>query len=141
MPSPHRASFSKEQWLKIVTEAAELSRSIRLSPAFYEFEIDFVPRDSMHSRVLYGADLERYKAVDNASGQPIRGVKNVVIGINGRIGEKLCVIHPALKRRGKSVEKDVVLVPTTILVKLDLPAIPRGKAKMVSADHAHKRHG
>ena len=109
---------------------AELAHNIRLSPFSYDFPASFKPNDSAKSRVLRSEDLGKYKLMDAQTGQPIRGPSSVVVGKDGRAGEKLCVIQPALVRRGINGAKDVTLVKATVLASFDSPTLRRGKARI-----------
>lgn len=42
-------------------------------------------------------------------------------GSNGRVGKRLCVIHPALSRKSGTEQADIVLTKAIILVAFDLP--------------------
>ena len=42
---------------------------------------------------------------------------------DGRAGEKLCVVHPALIHRGRHGKADKTLVEAMLLVKLDRPLL------------------
>ena len=129
MPGSTRNSFQLAECQEIVSEAADFGDNIRLSAAAYQFLYDFVPKSHPESRVLYLADFQKFKVIDQASGQPVRGSTIAVVDGRARVGEKLCVIHPALIRQGRGGDKDVLLVKATILVKLDRPVVRKGKGR------------
>lgn len=107
--------------MEIFKEAADLAHQIRLSPQPYQFEIDFRHSDFNRDRVLFETERATYKIINAANGQALRDSEILEAGSNGRVGKKLCVIHPALVRKSEKDHEDVVLTKATILASLDKP--------------------
>ena len=135
LPHEMRTRTHPSACKNVVVEAAELAKNIRLSVASCWFVFEFPAKDPPNGRILFSADLEDYIVINLATGQPIRGVQTIIAGPDGRVGEVLCCIHPALKRKGGKNGKDIVVAKATILVKFDYAPAKRGtrKAKESSA--------
>ena len=114
-----------QKWSDAVSKASELAEHIRTSPRTYEFRQDFDMNDGGEHRQMLAAELKEYTVVDAMTGQPLRPASMPVVGANGRIGVKLCVIFPALYRTSPEINKEIKLVNATILVKFD-HIIPEG---------------
>ena len=129
MPQGRQSDYEVQSFGTLSTECEDLAANIRLSNASYTFIAEFCANNTPESRILYERDLRQYRVLNEATGQPIRGEKSVQVGLDGRVGEKLCVVHPAMVRCGQSGESGLTLIPATILVKLDMPEVRRGKMK------------
>lgn len=121
LPNDQRKNFRFDSLMEIFNEAAELAHQIRLSPQPYGYEIAFGYNEPNRDRVLFNDDRAKYKIINAANSQPIHDSDIIEAGPNGRIGKKLCVIHPALVRRGQGERGDMVLTQATILASPDKP--------------------
>ncbi len=121
LPEDQQANFRFARLLAIFKEAADLAHQIQLSPHKYGYEAAFGYRDPNRDRILFDGDRKEYKIINAANAQPIRDSDIIKAGPNGRIGKKLCVIHPALVRRREGDRQDTVLNKATILARLDAP--------------------
>ena len=124
LPVEQRAAFRGQDLRKLFTEAADLATNIRLSPTTYLFS-------SEHDlgEPLFTGDIQGLKIINQASGQPIRSLDIIEATQDGKIGEKLCVVHPALVRKGKESGDDITLVKPTVLCNFDCPVTRRKKTK------------
>jgi len=135
--------------MEIFKDAAELAHQIRLSPQLYNFVTAFRCTDSNRDRVLFDEDKAKYKLINAANCQPLRDSDITEAGLNGRIGRKLCVIHPALVRSGGTERDDITLTKATILATLDHPirrpqnnqAAPKMEGIGKPRENEHKEDG
>jgi hypothetical protein len=132
--------------MELFKDAAELAHQIRLSPRLYNFVTDFRSNDSNRKRVLFEEDKAKYRIINAANCQPLRDSDIIEVGPNGRIGQKLCVIHPSLIRSGGTERNDMTLTKATILATLDHPirrpqqnfVAPKMEGAGKPRDHGHK---
>lgn len=124
LPTDQRATFRGQELRKLFTEAAELATNIRLSPTSYTFNSDYVAGGP-----LFMGEIREMRIINEASGQPIRSLDVVKKAHDGRIGIKLCLLHPALVRKSKESGRDVTLVKATMLCNFDHPVTRRRKTK------------
>jgi hypothetical protein len=99
--------------------------------------IDFVVRSDRPKALraaLYPVDRERFEIIDQARGLPLKSTEIVEEAPDGSIGEKLCVIFPALVRKGSDNGRDIVLVKATILAALHGPVIRRRTRKPIPSE-------
>jgi hypothetical protein len=128
LPHFQRADFNIQGLRDIFKEASELAHQICLSPQPYAFEIAFHCSDPDPRRVLIETERTKYRIINAATCQPLRESDIVTVSPKGRVGKKLCVIHPALTRRGENEKENTILTKATILASLDYP-IGRPKPK------------
>ena len=72
-------------------------------------------------------DLDTYRLVNAETGSEIHNPGMIDVDEDGRAGEKLCVVHPALIHRGRHGKADKTLVEAMLLVKLDRPLLRKSK--------------
>ncbi|ERF70435.1 hypothetical protein EPUS_04713 [Endocarpon pusillum Z07020] len=121
LPDDQKANFRFAGLMTIFKDAADLAHQIQLTPQSYGYDTAFWYSDPNSARVLFDDERREYKIINAAYSQPIRDNDIIEVGPNGRIGKKLCVIHPALVRRGQGERGDMVLTQATILASLDKP--------------------
>ena len=119
MPPQNLQSIRTSGLSQIVTEAMQLTNSIRMSCNTYEFLWPFRYEDREQKLTMYIGELESFHVIDAADERTIRSKKNVQAAADGRIGIKLCAIWPALVRPGTDDSKEVILKKACVLVKLD----------------------
>lgn len=124
LPANQRTTFRRQDLRKLFSEAADLATNIRLSPATYLFACNYG-----EGNPLYLGENRAFKIINQASGQPIRSSDVFKSNQDGKIGEKLCLIHPALVRKGKESGRDVNLVKATMLCSFDYLMARRRKTK------------
>lgn len=113
-----------DRLLEIFKEASDLAHEMRLSPQPYAFDIAFRYSASNRNRFLFDGEIDKYRIINTATCQPLRDDDLVTAARDGRFGQKLCVVHPALVRRSGIEQGDTILTKATILVSLDLPCWP-----------------
>lgn len=64
-----------------------------------------------------------------ANRQPLRDTAIVEAGLNDRVGKRLCIVHPALLRRGGKGRSDIIRTKATILTSLNRPISRPEKTK------------
>jgi hypothetical protein len=118
VPADQTMAFRSEGLRNVFRDAADLARNIRLSQANYQYA------GSCNTvETLFLDEVRRFQIIDQASAQPVRTSDTVTGRRDGRIGEKLCVVQPALVRKGKNGGRDITLVRATILCNLDQPVV------------------
>ena len=105
----------------LVELAAGLAVNINSSPSTYRFEYPFFPTHDPSTLVLFQRELGIFKVIENVNGHAVRNAGGLIVGADGKIGEKLCVIHPSLIRVGQDGAANLTLEKAMILVKLDHP--------------------
>lgn len=121
LPAGQKTNFRLDRLLKIFEEASDLAHEMRLSPRSYAFDIAFRFSASNRDRVLFYGDMAKYRIINTATCQALRKSDLVAVAQDGRIGEKLCVVHPALVLRRGIEQGNIVLTKATILARLDYP--------------------
>ena len=104
---------------QIVSDAGVLARNMRLTTSQYGFDFDANPTDAGDKRALYHSDIKNYKIIDCATGEQLLNSHTVEQDDAGKVGERVCTVHPALIRWGVAGGGDLVLVSATILVNFD----------------------
>lgn len=128
LPADQKAAFHSQELRKFFAEAADLAKNVRLSPATYYYQC----RCNVGAS-FFGPGNHDFKIIDQASAQLVRTSDTFKVTTrDGRIGEMLCVVQPALVRKGKNGGRDITLVKATILCNLDHPVVRRKKTKQVS---------
>lgn len=112
----------------LTKEAETLSVDIRTAHGSYFFDYEFVPNVSDNERILFAKDVAKYHIIDVATGQNHLSSASVRQNNIGRVGLKLCTIHPALRKYGKNREV-ITVEKATVLVRFDHPVVRRGHAK------------
>jgi hypothetical protein len=130
-PAGKKMAFRPGELRKLFTEAADLARDIRISPVTYQ-----VAHKYSIVEPLFCDDLHQFRVINQDSAQLIRKSDNIKAAQDGKIGKKLCVVHPALVRKGKNGGRDIVLVKATILCSFDRPGTRQKKTKQVTASAA-----
>ena len=120
---------------KTITRAADLAHNIRLSTTEYRFEFHFDPKTPSKDRVFFIQDLDRFNVVDCKTAQPLPRSSSVNADENGRVGEMISTIHPALQRKGHNGGEDLELIKATVLVRFDRE-VQRAAKKRKASQHA-----
>jgi hypothetical protein len=130
IPDAESQGFNINKCHDLVQLAAGLAVSIRSSPSTYRFEYPFFPNDDPSTLALFEGELGIFKRIENVNGHAVRNAGGLIVGADGKIGEKLCVIHPSLIRMGQDGAANLTLEKATILVKLDHPQSRKGQHKV-----------
>jgi hypothetical protein len=104
--------------LRIMNPAADLAILMRTSPATYCFESAFAPSTETQATSILRKDLGLSNMIDAESGRAIKASRTLHFKNDGKFGEELCIIHPALICHGKRGQ-EMRLRKATTLVKLD----------------------
>lgn len=136
VPADQALTFRSQELRDIFTEAAELAKNIRLSTAVYEYRYS-----CKMGEALFLHEIQDFNVLDRSTAQLLRSSDMIQAGPDSRIGEKLCMIHPAFVRKGKNGGRDITLVKATILCGFDQP-IHRRRTKKATSDGetAHAQH-
>lgn len=135
LPRNHEPTFDYAELKAIMEEASQLATSIRLTPKSYRFCYAFQAADDRELRMMFPVDRERFEIIDQASGMPLKPTDVVQEAADGSIGEKLCIIFPALVREGRTESGEIELVKATILVALHGPVRRERKPKAPATTH------
>jgi hypothetical protein len=115
MPPDQDGKALDEECRKIIAAAADLALNIRLSTVHYAFEVAAdlsVPGDG----VLTESEMQKYEIINADTGLQLRTSSLVFSDKEGRVGEKLCTLRPALVRSGGDGSRGLVLVKEVIIV-------------------------
>ncbi len=112
----------------ITTTAAKLASKIATASDRYSMKYSFRPSHSTEARQLYTNMLGDYSLIDIETGQTVTSAFTITSRKDGRVGEMLAVILPALERVQEDVMA-VIVVKSTILVRFDQPVQRKGRAK------------
>lgn len=100
---------------------------MRLSTATYRTTSRVANKNPELMSIMYAHELQRVNMMDLFSHKIIRPDSALKVAEDGRIGEQILVVQPALMRRQKDGGGSVVLCKPTMLVKLDEPMGKRNK--------------
>lgn len=116
----------KELHKQIVLPAIELATAIRVSMVDYHFAVRLFNKAAEKQHTIYHNEIPHYQLVDNATHKVVRPDSVLKIAEDGRIGEELLVVSPALMRKKDEDHRAIICRPT-ILLKLDQPMEKRSK--------------
>jgi hypothetical protein len=122
-------AFRSEKLRNVFRDAADLAKTTHLSRANYQYA-----GSCSTGETLFWDEFRRFKIIDQANAQPIRNSDTMAARRDGRIGEKLRMVQPALVRKGKNGGRDITLFKATILCNFDHPVVRRKKTKKVAVD-------
>lgn len=114
----------KELHKQVVLPAIDLATAIRVSMVDYQFVTHLFDKAPEKQHTIYRNEIQHYQLIDNATHKIIRPDSAVKIAEDGRIGNELLVISPALLRN-KDGDNGAVISRPTVLVKLDQPMARR----------------
>ena len=100
---------------------------MRLSTANYRTTSRIAGKHAEHAFTMYAHELQRFNMMDLLSHKIIRPDSVLKVAEDGRIGEQMLVVQPALLRSQKDGGGNAVLCKPIILVKLDEPMGKRNK--------------
>ena len=119
LPREEISSFNFENCANLIGQAAKLADCIRSSSTNYRFQYPFLPREDGQSIPLESEEVANFVIMDERSGRVIRNERHLPSGLSGRIGDKLCVVYPALLRMGRHREEAITVTKSLIIVRLD----------------------
>ena len=112
---------------QIILPAMHLANQLRLATTDYRLIFRPFTRDPSRSSTAYHHEIPNSSMVDVATHKIIRPDSVLKIGEDGRIGEEMLVVSPALVRDPKEGKGKVLVCKPTVLVKLDEPMGKRGR--------------
>ena len=116
----------KELHKQIVLPAVELVTAIRLSMVDYQFVARLFNKGPEKEHTIFRNEIQHYQLVDNATHKIIRPDSALKIAEDGRIGDELLIVSPALLRKKDKDHRAIISKPT-VLVKLDQPMEKRNR--------------
>ena len=145
MPGQSVVEEEMKEVKSMVMDAWDLAKNIRESTGRFEWKADFQAGDTSRGKIMRFKDLKSYDVIDVSTGQPVRASSIKQLEAGAKIGEKLCTVRPALVRKGKSEDEDLLLLKATIMVEFDREArqekkkaAHRGGLDKKSSDKADK---
>lgn len=105
----------------IIQPAIQVSTSMRMSTATYRMTSRMAGKHADQASTMYVQELQRCHMMDVASHKIVRPDSALKVAEDGRIGEQLFVLQPALVRSHKDGGGNLVLCKPTMLVRLDEP--------------------
>ena len=117
----------KELLDHIIYPAIHVSTSMRMSTTTYRMTSRLANKNPDLNLIMYVHELQRCYMVDVASQKIIRPDSALKVAEDGRIGEQMLVLQPALLRIQREGGSNLVLCKPTFLVRLDEPMGRRSK--------------
>ena len=111
---------------QVVLPAIEIATAMRVSMTDYQLETRLFKKAPEKANAIYHNEIQHYQLVDNATHKIVRPDSTLKTADDGRIGEELLVVSPALLRKKDENHRAIICKPT-ILIKLDEPMGKRSK--------------
>lgn len=112
---------------QIILPAIELSTKMRLSTSDYVLTSRRFVKDSGPGSSVFIYEVKDSSMIDITTQKIIRPDSNLKIAEDGRIGQEMLVLTPALLRDQKEGKNRVLVCKPTVLVKLDEPMGKRSR--------------
>ena len=112
---------------QIVLPAIQLSTKLRLSTSDYVLTSRRFVKDSGPGSSVFIYEVKDCSMIDITTQKIIRPDSNLKIAEDGRIGQEMLVLTPALLRDQKDGKSRVLVCKSTVLVKLDEPMGKRSR--------------
>ncbi|KAL9131975.1 MAG: hypothetical protein Q9175_006635 [Cornicularia normoerica] len=125
--SPNDNESLSELHQQITLPTIALATALRLSTTDYRLIFHPVTRDPSKSTTAHHYEIQNTSMIDIATHKIIRPDSVLKIGEDGRIGEKMLVVSPAVVRDQKDGNGRVMVCKPTVLVKLDEPMGKRSR--------------
>ena len=128
-PRPtHENNDSEDLHTQIILPSIQLANKLRLSTVDYRLLFRPFARDPGKASTAYHYEIPNASMVDLQTHKVIRPDSGLKVGDDGRIGEDVLVVSPALVRDSKDGGRGKVLVcKPTVVVKLDEPMGKRSR--------------
>ena len=122
-------SFGSWQELheQIVSPAIQLSTKLRLSTSDYVLTSRRCVKDSGPGSSVFVYEVKDSSMIEITTQKIIRPDSNLKIAEDGRIGQEMLMLTPALLRDQKDGKSRVLVCKPTVLVKLDEPMGKRSR--------------
>ena len=115
---------------QIFVTALQVSNSIHLSTIDYRI-LSRLSKPSDKSKPVFRHELQKCEMMDMSSHKTIRPDNILKIADDGRIGEQMLCVQPALLRKNRDSAGSTMLCKPIILVKLDEPMARRNRGMKV----------
>ena len=112
---------------QVVARCIRCSMSMRLSTADYSIRSPATKHRDVAPTVFFN-DIRQYNMIDILTQKMIRAEGGLKIGEDGRIGQQMLVVQPALLKVQKTGPGLIVMCKPTLLVKLDEPLARKSRA-------------
>lgn len=124
----------KDAWKElhdhIVNPAVQVAANMRLSTENYRTTSRLAGKPSDQSS-MFLHEVQRCNMIDLSSQKIIRPDSVLKVGEDGRIGEQILVVQPALIRTPREAGPNAVLCKPSMLVRLDEPMGRKSKGMKV----------
>lgn len=128
------ADNKKDAWKElhdlIVYPAVQIAANMRLSTETYRTTSRLAGK-SPDLTSMYNHEVQRCDMIDLSSHKIIRPDSLLKVGEDGRIGEQVLVVQPALIRTSREAGPNAVLCKPSMLVRLDEPMGRKSKGMKV----------
>lgn len=121
------SSLEEELHKQIIQPAMHLATKLRISTTDYRLTFHPFARDSGKSTTAYHYEIQNCCMMDIMTHKIVRPDSVLKIAEDGRIGEEMLVVSPALVRDQKDGKGKVMVCKPTVLVKLDEPMGKRSR--------------
>lgn len=111
---------------QVFVPALQFSNSIHLSTVDYHL-LTQLRKPSEKSKTMFRHELQRCEMMDMTSHKMIRPDNILKMADDGRIGEQMLCVQPALLRTNRDSAGSIILCKPIILVKLDEPMARRSR--------------
>jgi len=105
----------------ILQPAIRLVNAMRVSDTNYLMVSYLFAKASNEQYAIFRNEIQHYELVESTTHKIIRPDSILKVADDGRIGEEMFVVSPALLRSQKDGNGTVILCKPTILAKLDAP--------------------
>ena len=112
---------------QIVLPAIQLSTKLRLSTSDYLLTSRRFVKDSGPGSSVFVYEVKDSSMIDITTQKMIRPDSNLKIAEDGRIGQEMLVLAPAVLREQKGGKSRILVSKPTVLVKLDEPMGKRSR--------------
>lgn len=119
---------------QIIHPAVQFANKLRLSTTSYRLiphifikDKDRSSTQQPHATAAYAYEIKDSTMIDIATHKILRPDSALKVGEDGRIGEEVVVIAPALLRLLREGKGKVLVCKPIVLVKLDEPMVKRGR--------------
>ena len=112
---------------QFVLPAIQLSVKLRLSTTDYRLASRRFAKESGQGANVFVHEIKDSSTIDIATQKIIRPDSNLKVADDGRIGQEMLVLTPALLRDQKGGISRILICKPTILVKLDEPMGKRSR--------------
>ncbi len=112
---------------QIILPAVQLATKLRLSTTDYRLIFHPFTRDPSKATTAYHYEIQNSSMIDIMTHKIIRPDSVLKVAEDGRIGEEMLVVSPALVRDQKERNGKAMVCKPTVLVKLDEPMGKRSR--------------